>query len=114
MEKLTVDFGKVKGKIKPMHGVGQPPLVGINTDKFSYLKEANIPYSRLHDVGGWMGANMFVDIPNLFRDFDADETKEENYDFAFTDILIKGLIDNGVDKFLYFSPSPSPYCSRGL
>ncbi|MBR5587204.1 MAG: hypothetical protein IKW02_04510 [Clostridia bacterium] len=99
MEKLTVDFGKIKGKIKAMHAVGQPPIEGLNTTKFSWLKDANIPYSRLHDVGGWMGANMFVDIPNLFRDFDADETKEENYDFAFTDILIKGLIDNGVEPY---------------
>ena len=99
MEKLTVDFGKVKGKIKAMHGVGQPPLLGVSTDKFSYLKDANIPFSRLHDVGGWFGRNMFVDIPNLFRDFDADETKEENYDFTFTDALIKALIDAGVEPY---------------
>ncbi|MBR5587202.1 MAG: hypothetical protein IKW02_04500 [Clostridia bacterium] len=94
MEKLTVDFGKVKGKIKAMNAVGQPPLQGANTKAFSYLKDANIPFSRLHDVGGMFGQNLWVDIPNIFRDFDADETKEENYDFAFTDILIKGLIEN--------------------
>ena len=38
-----------------------------------YLKEAGIPYSRLHDVGGWLGGGLYVDIPNLFPDFDADE-----------------------------------------
>ena len=45
------------------------------------------------------GGNLFVDIPNIFRDFDADETKEESYDFAFTDILIKNLVDAGVEPF---------------
>ena len=41
--KLTVDFSRSIGPIKPMHGVGQPPLTGISTDKFRYLSEASIP-----------------------------------------------------------------------
>jgi len=96
---LKVDFNKVSGKIKPMHAIGQPPITGISTEHFHYLAEANIPYSRLHDVAYWFGGNLFVDIPNIFRDFDADETKEENYDFTFTDILIKGLIDSGCQPY---------------
>ena len=43
MSKITVDFSKTRGPIKPMHGIGQPPMVGINTDQFSYLSEAAIP-----------------------------------------------------------------------
>lgn len=97
MTKINIDCNKYIGIIKPMHGVGQPPLLGISTEYFKYLKEANIPYSRLHDVGGWHGGNMFVDIPNIFRDFDADETNPDNYDFTFTDILIAGLIENGCE-----------------
>ena len=77
-----------------MHGVGQPPLTGIGTEYFRYLSEANIPYSRLHDVGGWFGGNMFVDIPNVFRNFDADETDPASYDFTFTDILISALMEH--------------------
>ena len=92
--KLTVDFSRSIGPIKPMHGVGQPPLTGISTDKFRYLSEASIPYSLLHDVGGWFGGNMFVDIPNVFRDFDADENDPASYDFTFTDILITGLVEH--------------------
>ena len=88
---LTIDFNKVVGKIKPMHGVGQGPLVGTDTQYFHYLKDANIPYARLHDVGGWFGGNMWVDIPNIFRDFEADENDENSYDFAFTDLYLKGL-----------------------
>jgi len=92
--KLNVDFSTSIGPIKAMHGVGQPPLLGLNTDKFCYLSEAGIPYSRLHDVAGWFGGNMFVDIPNIFRDFDADETNPASYDFTFTDILITGLVEH--------------------
>ena len=92
MTELKFNFQKTVGKIKPMHAVGQPPLKGLDSELFKYLTEANVPYSRLHDVGGWFGKNMFVDIPNIFRDFDKDETDPENYDFTFTDILITELI----------------------
>ena len=92
--KLSVDFNKPIGKIKPIHGVGQPPFSGINFGMFRYLTEAGIPYSRLHDVGGPYGLNRWVDIPNLFRDFDSDPYDPASYDFAFTDHLIKALMDN--------------------
>ena len=97
---VKVDFMKSVGQIKPVHGVGQPPVSGwIGTNMFHYLTEAGCPYSRLHDVGGAFGGNRFVDIPNLFRDFDADENDPANYDFAFTDLLVKGLVDSGVEPF---------------
>lgn len=71
-----INFNKVTGVIKPVNGVGQPPLYSwVHTDLFHYLKEAGIPYSRLHDVGGPFGMNIYVDIPNIFRDFDADENE---------------------------------------
>ena len=95
-----INFNKVTGVIKPVNGVGQPPLYSWDhTDLFHYLKEAGIPYSRLHDVGGPFGMNIYVDIPNIFRDFDADENDPASYDFAFTDILMKGLVDNGVEPY---------------
>ena len=93
MVNIKVNTTKVLRKMKPMHGVGQPPLLGIDTKYFSYLSEAHIPFSRLHDVGGWFGGNMWVDIPNIFRDFDADENDPASYDFVWTDILIKGLME---------------------
>ena len=54
------------------------------------LCDAGITYSRLHDVGGALGGNRYVDVPNIFRDFDADENDSNSYDFVFTDELIKG------------------------
>ena len=89
---IWADFSKRTGnRIKPMHAVGQPPLLGLESKLFHYLEEASIPYSRLHDVGGWFGHNMYVDIPNIFRDFDADVNDPASYDFVFTDILITEL-----------------------
>ena len=100
---IQINFDKIQGKIKPMHAVGQPPFTsGFTSLDFSpmqILKDANIPYSRLHDVGGAFGSNRYVDIPNIFRDFDADENDPASYDFAFTDELIKGLVEYGVEPY---------------
>ena len=96
----TIDFARTAGPVKPVHGVGQPPIRGGNdTELFHYLGEAGIPYSRLHDVGGAFGRNLFVDIPNIFRDFSANENKAENYDFAFTDSLLCALVRQGVEPY---------------
>jgi len=98
---IRVDLNRTVGKIKPMHGVGQPPLMSgkaLSSD-FHYLTEAGVPYSRLHDVGGRFGGNLFVDIPNIFRDFDADVDDPASYDFTFTDVLIKDLIEAGIEPY---------------
>ena len=87
------------GRIKPLHGIGNAPIFGTSNKLFPYLKEAGIPYSRLHDTGGRFGGSCFVDINNVFRDFERDPKDPEAYDFAFTDWLIKELIDNGVKPF---------------
>ena len=100
MTNISVDFNKTVGKIKPMHAVGQPPFAGgflsFDFSYIDYLRKAHIPYSRLHDVGGVFGGNRFVDIPNLFRDFDADENDPASYDFGFTDALIAGMYEYDV------------------
>ena len=89
------------GPVKPVNGVGQPPMADAlrSWQMFHYLREAGIPYSRLHDVGGWLGGGLYVDVPNLFPDFDADETDPASYRFAFTDSLLKALADNGVEPY---------------
>ena len=99
MAKITVDFNKTIGKIKPLHGIGQPPIHRVDTTAFRLLKDAGIPYSRLHDVGGAYGYNRFVDIPNIFRDFSKDPYDEKSYHFAFTDILIKSLMENNCEPY---------------
>lgn len=97
MTNINFNFEKTIGKIKPMHAVGQPPMTGLTDQHYHYLDEAHIPYSRLHDVGGMFGGNAYVDIPNVFRDFDADENDPASYDFAFTDVIISYLFKHGCE-----------------
>ena len=73
MAKIQVNPQKIVKKMKPMHGGGQPPVNCHATDEhFHYLTEAGIPYSRLHDVEWAFGGGKYVDIPVIFRNFDAD------------------------------------------
>ena len=113
---ITVDLSRRMGLVKPVNGVGQPPMVGAMSGwpMFRYLKDAGIPYSRLHDVGGWLGGGLYVDIPNLFPDFGADETKPENYRFAYTDSLLLGLKENGVEPFFRLGVSIENFVGSGL
>lgn len=103
MATVQVNFDHTVGRIKPMHAVGQPPFTGgfckLDFTPMQILTDAHIPYSRLHDVGGPFGGNRYVDIPNIFRDFDADESDPASYDFAFTDELIKALVAYGVAPY---------------
>ena len=100
MATIKIDLSTQIKKMKPLHAGGQPPIGGKDmTEFFHYMTEAGIPFSRLHDVGGPFGGNRFVDIPNIFRNFDADETDPANYDFTFTDHLLKALVKAGVEPY---------------
>ncbi len=98
---MRVDFNTVTGKIKPMHATNNMPMIGgFATDMmFHYAGEAGIPYCRLHDTGGAFGGSRFVDIPNVFPNFDADENDPASYDFTFTDWLLKGMEKQNVKAF---------------
>ncbi len=112
---VVVDFDSATGTVKPVNGVGQPPLVGKlgGYPMFRYLKEAGIPYSRLHDVSGWLGGGLFVDIPNVFPDFGADEDDPASYRFAYTDSLMKALDGNGVEPFFRLGVSIENFVESG-
>ena len=100
MATVKLDLSKSEKAIKPMHAGGQPPVTSQATDTFfHYLTEAGIPYSRLHDVGGAFGNGKYVDIPNIFRDFSADENDPASYEFTFTDLLLAQLDKAGVEPY---------------
>ncbi len=106
---VHLNFQNLTGtRIKPMHGIGQPPLPGnLNFSMFHYLSEAGIPFSRLHDVAG----AHYVDIPKLFPNFEADPTNPENYDFAFTDRLICALMESGCEPFFRLGVTIETQCT---
>lgn len=91
MKSIILDKTKIKGIIKPMHAINNAPIMGQNFKLFSYLKKASIPYARLHDTGGAYGGNIYVDIGNVFRDFDNDPLDPDSYDFTFTDKLLEEI-----------------------
>ncbi|MBO7146127.1 MAG: hypothetical protein J6W81_00070 [Lentisphaeria bacterium] len=95
---ISVDFNrKTKEKIKPLHGVNNSPIT-LNEPPPGF-REAGIPYCRLHDAGGPYGGAHYVDIPNVFPNFDADPAKPESYDFAFTDAYLAQLNASGTKIF---------------
>ena len=98
MATVNVNFEKVIGKVKPMHATNNMVTLPRNSasDWDGKMQAAHIPYGRLHDTGGGFGGSRYVDIPNVFPDFDADENDPASYDFAFTDVLIERMVKSGV------------------
>ena len=53
MATIQVDFSKIVGKMKPLHGVGQPPFRADvyecpDYSMFAYLKEAGFTHIRVY------------------------------------------------------------------
>ena len=48
---------------------------------------------------GRFGGGVYVDIPNIFPNFDADPDDPASYDFTFTDAYLSGLVKSGVEPF---------------
>lgn len=97
-EKISVNFKKQTGiEIKPLHGINNSPVSLYKP--IPELKNAGIPFVRLHDAAGRYGGNCYVDIPNIFPDFEADETDPESYRFEFTDAYFKQLVASGMKIF---------------
>lgn len=100
MYTVKIDFEKSMGKIKPMHAINNMPTVPCDfAGLYKTYGEAHIPYARLHDTGGGFGGTHYVDIENIFTNFDADENDPASYDFAFTDALLEAMHKAGVKPF---------------
>ena len=97
MSTVKVDFSaQSSGVIRPLHGVNSGPMTKVFTyDARPQFREAGIPFARLHDVEYPYGSGEFVDIPCIFKDFDADETKAENYNFGLTDEYLARCVEVG-------------------
>ena len=95
---LTIDYSCHEGRIKPLHGVNNCP-VRFNDRNIPEFAEAGIPFVRTHDSGGAYGRNILIDIPNIFRNFAADPADPAAYDFAFTDVYLRNLVNSGCRIF---------------
>lgn len=100
MENIKIDLKRESGKIKPLHGVNNGPVTGtFRIDHINEYREAGIPFVRLHDTEGAYGGSYYVDIPNIFRDFDKDPKDPEAYDFDLTDLYIQKIYESGAEAF---------------
>ena len=96
MSRIHVNFSKVLGPVKPMHGVNNGPVTyGGLTDTVASFKEAGIPIVRLHDPD-WPNPYQ-VDIPKIFPDWDKDENDPASYRFSQTDDLIDAIYRSGAE-----------------
>ena len=105
MNKITVDFSKKLGKIKPMHCVNNGPACQSNSDledtNFYLFKDLCIPYARNHDASFYAqyGLEHTVDIHAVFPNFDADPYDPKSYDFTCTDDYIYMTEQAGTHHF---------------
>lgn len=97
MKSIQIDFSSIQGKIKPLHGVNNAPEPDCEEGYRDVLAKAGIPFVRLHDMGGHYAAARYVDIANVFPDFEKDPADPASYDFAFTDWLIADLYRQGCE-----------------
>ena len=93
------DFDEERGAVKPLHGVNNAPTRVDGRRGQDEFRAAGIPYVRTHDTVGMWGGAHYVDIPNVFPDFAADETDPASYDFAFTDAYLKPIVEAGCKVF---------------
>mgnify|MGYP004466107561 CR=1 FL=1 len=98
---IRADFSEKKEPLRPVHGVNNGPQSGsFLYDSSKWFREAGIPYSRLHDTEGAYGAGEFVDIPCVFKCFDADPECPASYNFEMTDLYIRAIRETGT-KVIY-------------
>lgn len=106
MDKITVDFSKTVGAVKPMHSVNNGPVYKFAVDQritnIESYRAAGIPYARTHDAAFFAtyGGEHIVDVNFIFTDFSKDPTDPESYDFTLTDDYLK-MIEAGGAKVFY-------------
>ncbi len=103
--KVSIDFNKITGVMKPMHGVNNGPVSGPKghqvRSNFDDFKAACIPYARTHDSSMWdgYGGEHTVDVHAIFPDFTKNPYDPLSYDFFYTDMYLQSIIDAGTQVF---------------
>ena len=95
---IVVDERIEKGPVKVVNAVNGCP---VGEEAVAAWKAAEIPFARTHDLNlrHAYGAPYVIDVPWIFRDFDADENDPKSYDFACTDALLARIRETGCEPF---------------
>lgn len=112
METIKFDLTKNYGGFKPLNATNGGPFHRRHENElfrsnFVDYKKARIPYSRNHDSNMYTiyGGPFGHDISAIFPNFDADENKPDNYDFANTDECILCMLEAGTKTFFRLGQS---------
>ena len=99
MATIRIEAERTLGKIKPLHGTVNGPVVNHDgsCSTASGFREIGVPYVRLHDSSFFAnyGGEHTVDISGIFPDFDKDPLDPESYDFEMTDGYIERTLAVG-------------------
>lgn len=114
-KRITVDFSKKCGKIKPLTAVnGAPRSGGVGlpydfTDEFCAMA---VPMARVGATTGDYGYNQFVNVHSIFPDFQADENLEDSYNFLPTDLYLASIRGAGAEIFYCLGEATEPYSKK--
>ena len=96
MAEITLHPEHRKGAVKPLHGVCNGPIsMGGWTDMSEEYREMGVPFVRLHDTD--YPYPQQVDLPQIFRNPDADPDDPAAYDFFLTDQFITAIHNTGAE-----------------
>ena len=99
MPAIHVDLTNTSGPLPPVNGIDNGPVCfGSLIDSSRYYRQAAFPYCRLHDTN--YPHPREVDIPTIFRDFDADPDDPASYFFGPTDAYLHEVLATGA-KIIY-------------
>ena len=93
MSKVCVNFAKAVRPVGMMHGMNNGPFMHQGDFGPEY-DEAGIPFVRFHETHS--PTTKCIEVPHIFRDFDADENDEKNYFFGATDKVITEAVKHGI------------------
>jgi xylan 1,4-beta-xylosidase len=100
MNTLVLHPEESAGPVKWLHGVNNGPVTfGGFMDVSEYYEEASIPSVRIHDPN-WPHPRE-IDVPQIFRNWDADPADPESYEFRTTDAYLESIRATGVGQIVY-------------
>lgn len=99
MKKAVVDFGKFVRAMKPQHCLSYAsPVTGWNVpEMYEEMEEENL-FTRIQECYGSYGKG--INIPYIFRNFDADAQDPAAYFFPSTDKVMSEAVTIGA-KIIY-------------
>ena len=93
MSKVYANFANPVRPVGMMHGMNNGPFMHQGDFGPEY-DEAGIPFVRFHETQS--PTTKCIEVPFIFRDFDADENDEKNYFFGATDKVITEAVKHGI------------------